>query len=397
MSTSPRPHRPLALLGGLTPAEFMRRHWQKRPLLIRGAVAGAFPFLSREGLFALARAADVESRLVSRTERGRWTLAHGPFPRGALPPRTQPRWTLLVQGVDLHEESARELLDEFRFVPDARLDDVMVSFASDGGGVGPHVDSYDVFLLQAHGRRRWRIARRFDSALRRDTPLKVLRRFAPEQEHLLDAGDMLYLPPGWAHDGAAEGGDCMTYSIGFRAPRRTDLGIDLVERLLDGAAGGDGPLYADPKQGATRTPARIPPPLLAFAVGAARALVASERDLESALGEALTRPKPNVRFDARPRRWRSAGVSLDRRTAMLYDDEHVFVNGVSRRVARKDAAPLRRLADRRRLDARAVAAASSAAKALLLEWLRAGWLRLEPDPLRGTSRARALGSARATR
>ena len=379
----PDPNRPLALLGGLTPAEFMRRHWQKRPLLIRGALAGPFPFLSRARLFALARSADVESRLVSRAGRGGWTLTHGPFPRGALPPRAKPRWTLLVQGVDLHDASARDLLDEFRFVPDARLDDVMVSFASAGGGVGPHVDSYDVFLLQAHGRRRWRLARRFDAALRRDVPLKMLRRFGAEQEHLLDAGDMLYLPPGWAHDGAAEGGDCMTYSIGFRAPRRTDLGIDLVERLLDGAAGGDGPLYADPRQVATRTPARIPAPLVAFALGAARQLVASERDLKRALGEALTRRKPNVGFDARPRRWRIAGVSLDLRTAMLYDDEHLFVNGESRRVARKDAAPLRRLADWRRLDARAVAAAGSGAKQLLREWLRAGWLRLEPDPPRG--------------
>ena len=379
MSASPDPNRPSALLGGLKPAEFMRRHWQKRPLLIRGALAGSFPLLSRARLFALARAADVESRLVSRTERGAWTLAHGPFARGALPPPPRHRWTLLVQGVDLHDESARKLLDEFRFMPDARLDDVMVSFASDGGGVGPHVDSYDVFLLQARGRRRWRIARRFDATLRRDAPLKVLRRFAAEQEHFLEAGDMLYLPPGWAHDGVAEGGDCMTYSIGFRAPRSADLGIDLVERLLERAAGDDGPLYTDPEQPATRTPARIPASLLEFAVAAARRVVASERDLKRALGEALTRRKSNVRFDARPRRWRTSAVALDRRTAMLYDDELLFVNGESRRVAREDAALLRRLADRRTLDARAVAAASSAARALLREWLRAGWLRLEPD------------------
>src|SRR3954451_24892607 len=129
MSAFPQSNRPLVLLGGLTPAEFMRRHWQKRPLLIRGAVPAAFPFLPRARLFALARSADVESRLVSRTERGGWELAHGAFPRGGLPPPTQPRWSLLVQGVDVHDESARQLLDEFRFVPYARLDDVMVSYA----------------------------------------------------------------------------------------------------------------------------------------------------------------------------------------------------------------------------------------------------------------------------
>jgi 50S ribosomal protein L16 3-hydroxylase len=389
MSAPPNPHRPLPLLGGLTPAQFMRRHWQKRPLLIRGALVGRVP-VSRARLFALARSGGVESRLVSRTERGAWTLAHGPFSRGALPPPTRPRWTLLVQGVDLHDDAARDLLDEFRFVPDARLDDVMVSWASDGGGVGPHVDSYDVFLLQAHGRRRWRIARRFDAALRRDAPLKVLRRFAAEEEHLLEPGDMLYLPPSWAHDGVADGGDCITYSIGFRAPRREDLGVELVERLIDRAAGGDaGPLYRDRRQGATRTPARVPAALRGFAVAAVRRLAARNREVARALGEALTKPKPNVVFDARPRRWRTAAVALDRQTAMLYDDEHLFINGESHHAAGKDAALLRRLADRRGLSAAAVRAASANARALLRAWFRAGWLRLAMDARRASARRSA--------
>ena len=366
----------------------MRRHWQKRPLMIRGALAARAPRLSRARLFALARSGEVESRVVSRTERGAWTLAHGPFARGALPPPARPRWTLLVQGVDRHDDTARGLLAQFRFVPDARLDDVMVSWASDGGGVGPHVDSYDVFLLQARGRRRWRVARRFDPALRRDAPLKVLRRFAAEEEHVLEPGDMLYLPPGWAHDGVAEGGDCMTYSIGFRAPRREDLAVELAERLLDRAAGGDaGPPYRDPRQAATSAPARIPAPLRAFAVAAVRRL-AARRGVARALGEALTKPKAHVRFDARPRRWRTAAVALDRQTAMLYDDEHVYVNGESHRTVGKDAALLRRLADRRRLSAAAARAASPGVRALLRAWLRAGWLRLEPEPEAGRASAR---------
>jgi 50S ribosomal protein L16 3-hydroxylase len=387
MSAPPHPHRPLPLLGGLTPAQFMRRHWQKRPLLIRGALAARVPQLPRARLFALARRREVESRLVSRTERGAWTLAHGPFSRGALPPPTRPGWTLLVQGVDLHDETARALLDEFRFVPDARLDDVMVSWASDGGGVGPHVDSYDVFLLQARGRRRWRIARRFDAALRRDVPLKVLRRFVAEEEHLLEPGDMLYLPPGWAHDGVAEGGDCVTCSIGFRAPRREDLAVELVERLLDRAAGADaGPLYRDPRQAATRTPARVPSALSGFAGAAVRRLAASRREIGRALGEALTKPEAHTEFDVRPRRWRAAAVALERQTAMLYDDEHLFINGESHRAAGREAALLRRLADRRRLSAAAVRAASANAKALLRAWLRAGWLRLDTNARRASAR-----------
>lgn len=334
--------------------------------------------MSRARLFALARSADVESRLVSRTERGAWTLAHGPFPRGTLPPPTRPRWTLLVQGVELHDDGARDLLEEFRFVPDARLDDLMVSWASDGGGVGPHVDSYDVFLLQARGRRRWRIARRFDPALRDDAPLKVLRRFSAEEEHLLEPGDMLYLPPGWAHDGVAEGGDCVTYSIGFRSPRRADLAVELIERLLDRAAGVDaGPLYRDPRQPATRTPARVPAALRSFALAAVRRLAPSEREVGRALGEALTKPKRPIEFDARPHRLRTAAIALDRQTAMLYDDDHLFINGETHRAAGRDAALLRRLADQRRLPAAAVRAASSGARALLSAWLRAGWLRLD--------------------
>src|SRR5687767_6220988 len=218
-------NRPSKLLDGLTPEQFMRRHWQRRPLLVRQALEGFTAPLSRAELFALARREDVESRLV-RKDRSRWSLAHGPFARSALPPLHEPAWTLLVQGVDLHHDGARALLDRFRFIPDARLDDLMISWASDGGGVGPHVDSYDVFLLQARGKRRWRIARRFDAALDERAPLKVLRRFMAEQEFLLEPGDLLYLPPGWAHEGVAVGGDCMTCSIGLHAPRRGPLAAE---------------------------------------------------------------------------------------------------------------------------------------------------------------------------
>src|SRR5436190_12669774 len=202
------------LLGGLSPQAFMRRHWQKRPLLIRQALPDVAAPLSRAELFALAAAEGVESRLIRQRGAG-WTLRHGPFTRRQLPSLTQPGWTLLVQGVDLHVDAAHQLLSRFRFVPDARLDDLMVSFATDGGGVGPHFDSYDVFLLQVQGRRRWRIGRQKDLALREGAPLKILAAFEPEEEHVLEPGDMLYLPPLWAHDGEALG-ECQTYSIGFR-------------------------------------------------------------------------------------------------------------------------------------------------------------------------------------
>jgi 50S ribosomal protein L16 3-hydroxylase len=277
-----------------------------------------------------------------------------------------------VQGVDLHDDSAHALLQSFRFVPDARLDDVMVSWASAGGGVGPHFDSYDVFLLQARGHRRWRIARQRDLSLEEGLPLKILKNFVAEQELTLGPGDMLYLPPLLAHDGAADGGDCMTYSIGFQAPRRDVLAAEIGQRLtaqLDDAA-----LYRDPGLAATRRPARIPRELQRFAATAVERLLARPAALAHALGELATEPKANVVFDAPRTRWRIGGVVLDRRTRMMYDERSIFINGERVRVAPGDARLLRRLADERRLGARAVRRARAAARALLGEWFSAGWL-----------------------
>ena len=157
----------------------------------------------------------------------------GPF-GGSLPAVTRKAWTLLVQA-DLHVDAARALLDRFRFIPDARLDDLMISYATDGGGVGPHFDSYDVFLLQVEGRRRWRVGAQKDLSLQPDVPLKILENFEPSDEWVLEPGDMLYLPPHIAHDGVAEG-ECMTCSIGFRAPSAGELGAQFLYYLAGVAA-----------------------------------------------------------------------------------------------------------------------------------------------------------------
>ena len=213
---------PLTLLGGLTPSQFMRRHWQKKPLLVRQAVPGFSSPLSWVDLKRLAGQADVESRLIMQ-EGADWRLRQGPLSNHDFPTRHRDRWTFLVQGVNLHDDRINEFMRQFRFVPDARLDDLMISYATDTGGVGPHLDSYDVFLLQAEGRRRWRIGRQTDRSLIEGAPIKLLRHFTPTHEYLLEPGDMLYLPPHWGHEGVAVG-ECMTYSIGFRAPTWQELG-----------------------------------------------------------------------------------------------------------------------------------------------------------------------------
>lgn len=363
---------PLPLLGGLTAHQFMRRHWQKKPLLIRQAVRGMRPLLDRAELFGLAANDDVESRLVVRQGDG-WRMRQGPFSRRALPPLSQRDWTLLVQGVDLHHDGASELLQRFRFVPDARLDDLMVSYASDGGGVGPHFDSYDVFLLQAEGRRRWRIGPQKDLSLRDDVPLKILARFQPESEFVLEPGDMLYLPPRYAHDGDAQGA-CMTYSIGFRAPSRGELARELLLRLSDEA--GDPTLYRDPSQGATTQSAQLPPMFEAFARDAIARLLKEPDALRRALGEWATEPKRGVWFEGGAKKL-MGGLRLDRRSRMQFDDRHVYINGESFRAGGRDARLMRQLAQERRLSAAAVARLSPEAAELMASWCAAGWLR--PD------------------
>jgi 50S ribosomal protein L16 3-hydroxylase len=365
----------LALLGGLTPSQFMKRHWQKKPLLVRNAIPGFVPCVSRADLVALAGEEGVESRLIVDSPKG-WKMKHGPFPKRSLPPFSQKKWTFLVQGVDLHHDGVHALMQQFRFVPDARLDDVMISYATDGGGVGPHFDSYDVFLLQAHGQRRWRIGRNKDLSLQPGVPLKILQNFEAEEEFVLNPGDMLYLPPKYAHDGVAMG-ECMTWSMGFRAPQEGELARELLLGLADEAFDGVGDaLYRDPKQAAVSSPAAIPQALAGFARQVVDKALQNPQLLDSLLGEYLTEPKANVWFEGTQAELDvSAGVQLDRRTKMMYDERHMFINGESFKVGGRDAVALRQLADDRFMIGRKVKTLSADAKDALLDWASAGWLQ----------------------
>lgn len=365
---------PLALLGGLTPRQFMKRHWQKKPLLVRHAIPNFVPCVGRAELVALAGQEGVESRLIIDSDKG-WKMKHGPLAKRSLPPFSRKKWTFLVQGVDLHHDGVHALMQQFRFIPDARLDDVMISYATEGGGVGPHFDSYDVFLLQAHGQRRWRIGRNKDLTLQSGVPLKILQNFEAEEEFVLNPGDMLYLPPKYAHDGVAEN-ECMTWSIGFRAPQKGELARELLQGLADEAFDGLGDaLYRDPQQLAVSSPAAIPQALGDFARQVVDQAVQNPDLLGSLLGEYLTEPKSNVWFGAPASEPAlSAGVQLDRRSKMMYDQKHIFINGESFRVAGKDARLLRVLADDRALSAMALRSLSPDAKEALLDWAHAGWL-----------------------
>jgi len=366
------------LLGGQTAAAFLARYWQKEALLVRGALPASTDVVDRDALFALAARDDVESRLVRRA-RGRYTLDDGPFrvrDLQRLPPRD---WTLLVQGVNLHVDAGDALLRRFAFVPYARLDDLMVSYAVPGGGVGPHFDSYDVFLLQTLGRRRWCYGRQDDLRLRPGAPLRILRRFVPRHEATLARGDMLYLPPEYAHDGVALD-CCMTYSIGFRAPLDQELAEAFLDHLRDTVALPG--RYADPDLAPTRAPGRIDVRMRRHAAAALARVAWQRHDVERFLGRYLTEPKAGVTF-APPRsrapaafapRLARDGVHLDRRTQLLYDDARYYVNGDDAPLPDTGRELLQRLADRRSLSAADCRALPAPIVEILREWHRSGFL-----------------------
>ena len=220
------------ILGELSAEAFLQHYWQKKPLLIRGALADYASPISADELAGLALESEVESRIVESQGRD-WTLKHGPFTEEDFLGLPEQDWTLLVQGVDLWVPEVQALLAQFAFLPPWRLDDVMVSFACPGGSVGPHFDQYDVFLLQVEGQRRWQIGAECskETPLRDNSPLRILQEFNAREEWLLDPGDMLYLPPGVAHWGVAQT-ECLTYSIGFRSPSIADMLGDLSVELM---------------------------------------------------------------------------------------------------------------------------------------------------------------------
>lgn len=375
---------PEQLLGGMTPQTFLREYWQKRPLLVRQALPGFGAQLGPEGLKQLASRDDAESRLV-RTARGRWHLDHGPFSADELAGLPRRNWSLLVSGINLLLPFGDSLLRAFGFLPQARLDDLMVSYAPDGGGVGPHFDSYDVFLLQGLGRRRWEISEQRDLELVDDAPLRILKRFAPSQSWELEPGDLLYLPPKFAHNGVALG-PCMTWSIGFRAPKTGEICTAFLNHLQDRLDDPPG-MYADPDLTLPDHPAELTPMMLERLAAMLDRIKWTPEDVRTFLGSYLSEPKPDVVFDP-PRhpisqeRFASHvlehGLTLDARSRLLFIKEGgFFINGEPVRTPRGGEKFLTELADQRGIGARKP---SKALLLILYEWYRAGYLR----PVSGT-------------
>ena len=302
----------------------------------------------RRALAALAARDDVESRIVRR--RGsRWHTAHGPFGKVSL---GKSNATLLVSGVNLHVRAAERLLRRFDFIPQARLDDVMVSFATPGGGVGPHSDSYDVFLLQGPGRRRWRFWNLQNKA----------------SDCVAEPGDLLYLPPGWKHDGVALE-PCCTYSIGFRAPRGAELGAAFLDFLHE--RGLPDAVYGDADLTPARKAALLPHRMIRFAEKVLKRIRWSRTDVVTFLGEYLTQPKSHVVF--RSTRSKGSWIRLDAKSQLLYCGRRFFINGDAFSLPARDRRAMRELAERREIPANRLARQSK----LIGKWRRAGYLHRE--------------------
>ena len=381
---------------GMPPAIFLRDYWQKRPLLIRNAfpefVSPDFVLpISPEDLAGLACEDNVLSRIVAHErEHDRWLLRHGPFPEDMFPTLPDHDWTLLVQDVDKWDADVAALLPAFAFLPRWRIDDVMVSFAAPGGSVGAHVDQYDVFLLQAQGRRRWQIDTAASPPIhfRLDTELKLLQRFTPTHDWLLGPGDMLYLPPGVPHHGVAEDA-CLTFSIGMRAPAAAELLGDFVDTLI--ADADDAQRYRDPDLAPASDPNEIDATAMQRVTEALNVLRMNDADrlgdwfgrfitLYRNAGEAVPGAVPPrievewaMEHGARLLRhpwsrmaWRKSG-----RSARLY------VSGQDMALPARDA---RRLAAAAEIDAATYAALSQRGRDAVIELLGAGHYSL---PLEG--------------
>ena len=360
-------------------AAFMRDYWGKKPCVIRNA----FDFASgapvpAATVLALATQPDVACKLITQAD-GKWRLKRNPI--AALPKTSVPNWTVLVQNLECYAPTAAQILRQFAFAGYAELDDLMVSYATTGGGVGAHVDSYDVFLLQASGKRRWCISQQNDLSLVPKLPLKILQNFQPQAEWVLNPGDMLYLPPNVAHEGVAvegvTGGEgCMTYSIGYRAPHMHDVVDDLLGMLAPDADSTDGdtsPALKLPRVGSAK-----PAQLGAADVAAYRKTLndwLNDATLEEHLGCVLTRPNREHATPApRAKLKAGQGISLAAGARMLYSAGFVFIEGYAFAAEGTDLALLASLADVRSLSGADADGLSELAREIVQDWLQEGWL-----------------------
>ena len=325
METNTVNNSPLTLLGGISKAQFLAEYWQKKPLLIRGALTDFNPPISADELAGLSCEEEVESRIVIEKDgRHPWELRCGPFTEGQFTTLPESHWTLLLQEANRHIPELSTLLDQFDFIPSWWLDDIMISYAADQGTVGPHYDRYDVFLLQVEGKKQWKINSQpvADDNVIDDIPLRIMKTFASEQEWILEPGDMLYLPPGVAHHGVALG-EGITYSIGYRALSQQELLASYFDFVLE--QNGSDDYFGDPMLSQQQHPGEITAATITQLTTLLQKIPLDTESIGRWFGQFITEPNnPSERFPPEQQLNQSQCLALLKTTHLIRNEQCRF-------------------------------------------------------------------------
>jgi 50S ribosomal protein L16 3-hydroxylase len=344
------------ILGKTSVTTFLKRYWQKKPLLIRNAIKDFQSPLSQKDLFKIAENEEAISRLIEY-KHSTWHIKYGPFKKSDFPKKTDTPWTILVQNLNHHLPFAESFLDFFKFIPYARLDDLMVSFATKKGSVGPHFDSYDVFLFQAKGERKWKISEQKEFSLDPKSALKIITNFKTKNSWVLKPGDMLYLPPNIGHWGVSQSNDCLTYSIGFRAPRTFEIQSKFLDFIQDSLITNKNDLYRDPNLSLQKNPAEIHSRMIKKIQAIINQLRWHKDLTNTFIGQLLSEPIETAIF--KPRKSISPEVFkknllkktlvLNPKTRMLFIKNNFYINGECIKVDPKLASYLKQLANDKKI------------------------------------------------
>ena len=351
-----RLNRKTHILGKTSVNDFLKNYWQKKPLLIKNAIANFESPITESDLFTIAQNEEAVSRLIEY-KQDIWQVKYGPFKKSDLPKKTNIPWTILVQNINHYLPFAESFLNLFKFIPYARLDDLMISYATKKGSVGPHFDSYDVFLFQAQGIREWKISDQKKFTLDKKLSLKIITNFKSKNSWVLKPGDMLYLPPNIGHWGISQSDDCLTYSIGFRAPGTFEIQSKFLDFIQDHLITNENEIYKDPNLTPQKNPAEISSNMTKAMRNIVDRLRWDKSSINHFIGQLLSEPIENSIFETRkPLSLKAFEKSivhktlrLNSKTRMLFIKNNFYINGEFIKIDKKYTSFLKQLANDREI------------------------------------------------
>jgi len=344
------------ILGKISNDVFLKKYWQKKSLLIRDAIKNFKSPITEKDLFRIAQNENAISRLIE-FKRGIWQVKYGPFKKLDLPKKINTPWTILVQNMNHHLPFAESFLNLFKFIPYARLDDLMVSFATKKGSVGPHFDSYDVFLFQAKGEREWKISEQKKFSLDKKSAIKIITNFKVKNTWVLKPGDLLYLPPNVGHWGVSQSDDCLTYSIGFRASGTFEIQSKFLDFIQDNLITNKNDLYRDPNLNLQKNPAEINSNMIKKIQRIVNQLRWNTNSINNFIGQLLTEPIEGAVFETSKSMTAEVFIKdlikkplkLNPKTRMLFIKNNFFINGELIEADKKSIMYLKQLANDREI------------------------------------------------